>query len=293
MTDQRNPAADRFTSENSVEHANGPFAPDLLVEARGAVRLVTLNRPATRNAMVPTLHRALEALWSHLAADPNARAVVLTGAGRAFSAGGDLDEMTAWSWDLDARRREIDGARKLLTEIVQFPLPVIAAVNGPAVGLGCSLAISSDVVMMAQSAYLADPHVALGLTAADGGALLWPFLMGLLRAKEFLLTGDKISADDAVRLGLANHVVPDDALLDRAMALAERLAAYPPQAVRSTKLALNMHVRQVFSTVMEYALAEEYRSFDTPEHREAVRTLTGLMDASYARSRQRRGGDRQ
>jgi enoyl-CoA hydratase len=256
-----------------VERLQNPFAPELLIEERGPVRVVTLNRPEALNAMVPRLHRALEEVWSHLAADGAARAVVLTGAGRAFSAGGDLDEVARWWDDTDARRREIDGARRLLTEIVDFPLPVVAAVNGPAVGLGCTLAVSSDIVLIAESAFLADPHVGIGLTAADGGALVWPFLVGMLRAKEYLLTGDRIPAEQAVAIGLANRVVPDDDLLDAALQLADRLAAQPPQAVRSTKQALNLHVRRAFADVLEYALREEYRSFDAPEHREIVREL--------------------
>jgi enoyl-CoA hydratase len=263
---------------DDVANLSNPFAPELLIEARGPVRIVTMNRPAALNSMVPGLHRALEGVWSHLAADPEARAVVLTGAGRAFSAGGDLDELTQWWTDVDARRREIDGARRLLAEIVDFPLPVVAAVNGPAVGLGCTLAVSSDVVLMGSSAFLADPHVGLGLTAADGGVVLWPFLVGLLRAKEYLLTGERIPADKAVELGLANHAVPDAELLDRALSLADRLAAQPPQAVQSTKKALNMHVRRAFADVLEYALAEEFRSFDTLEHREAVKALRDGAD---------------
>jgi enoyl-CoA hydratase len=133
-------------------------------------------------------------------------------------------------------------------------------------------------VLMASSAFLADPHVGLGLTAADGGVVLWPFLVGLLRAKEYLLTGERIPADEAVDFGLANRVVPDAELLDQAVALAERLAAQPPQAVQSTKKALNMHVRRAFADVLEYALAEEFRSFDTPEHQEAVRALKDRAD---------------
>ncbi|MEU1515175.1 enoyl-CoA hydratase-related protein [Streptomyces sp. NPDC005811] len=237
------------------------------------MRVVTLNRPESLNAMVPRLHRALERVWAHLAADTEARAVVLTGAGRAFSAGGDLEAVARWWDDTEARQHEIDGARRLLAEIVDFPLPVVAAVNGPAVGLGCSLAVGSDIVLMAESAFLADPHVGLGLTAADGGTLFWPYLVGMLRAKEYLLTGDRIPAEQAVAIGLANRVVPDDELVDAALRLAERLAAQPPQAVRSTKQALNLHVRRAFADVLEYALAEEYRSFDAPEHRAVVEEL--------------------
>lgn len=249
---------------------DNPFAPELLVEVRGPVRVVTLNRPEALNATNEALHGALIAVWRHLADDPEARAVVLTGAGRAFSAGGDFDHFVELWDDRGLRRKEIDGARRLLTEMIDFPLPVVAAVNGPAVGLGCNLAVCSDIVLIAESAFIADPHVGVGLTAADGGAPTWPLLMGMLRAKEYLLTSKRIPAAQAVEIGLANRMVPDGELMDQALALAEKLAAQPPQAVQTTKRALNMHMKRAIAGVLEYALAEEYSSFDTPEHQALV-----------------------
>jgi len=257
-----------------------PFAPELLLEQRGPVRIVTLNRPEALNAANDRLHAALVAVWRHLADDPSARAVVITGAGRAFSAGGDFEHFTEVWDDLSLRRRELEGARRLLTEMVDFPLPVIAAVNGPAVGLGCNLAVCSDIVLIAESAHVADPHIAVGLTAADGGAPTWPLLMGMLRAKEYLLTSERIPAHTAVELGLANRVVADADLMGEAVALAEKIAAQPPQAVQSTKRALNMHIKRAVAGVLEYALQEEFASFDTPEHRE-------IVTAFLARSRRR------
>ena len=146
------------------------FEPELLVESRGPIRLVTLNRPEALNSANEALHKALVAVWGHIAADDEARCVVLTGAGRAFSAGGDMKHFVELWDDKATRQKEIDGARKLLTAMIDFPLPVVAAVNGPAVGLGCNLAVSSDVVLIAESAFMCDPHVGVGLTAADGHA---------------------------------------------------------------------------------------------------------------------------
>ena len=257
------------------------FAPELLIEARGAVRVVTLNRPDALNATNEALHSALIQVWRHLAQDEGARAVVLTGAGRAFSAGGDFEHFVELWDDRDRRRKEIDGARRLLTEMIDFPLPVVAAVNGAAVGLGCNLAVCSDIVLIAESAFISDPHVGVGLTAADGGAPTWPLLMGMLRAKEYLLTSARIPAHEAVAIGLANRVVPDADLLDEALAVAERLAAQPPQAVQSTKRALNMHVKRAVAGVLEYALGEEFASFDTPEHQQIVQSF---LDRSRARA---------
>jgi enoyl-CoA hydratase len=260
---------------------SNPFAPELLIEAKGSIRVVTLNRPEALNATNEALHDALIAVWRHLAEDREARAVVLTGAGKAFSAGGDLEHFVELWDNRELRRKEIDGARRLLTEMVDFPLPVVAAVNGPAVGLGCNLAVCSDIVLVAESGYLADPHVGVGLTAADGGAPTWPVLIGMLRAKEYLLTSERIPAEQAVALGLANRVVPDAELLDQALAVAGKLAAAPPQAVQSTKRALNMHLKRAIAGVLEYALAEEFASFDTPEHQDLVR---GFLERSRARS---------
>jgi enoyl-CoA hydratase len=246
------------------------FAPDLLIEAVEAVRVITLNRPESLNAVSASLHEALEHVWRHVASDPEARAVVITGAGRAFSAGGDLNQIVALQRDPVTRGVVLDQARRLVSEVMDFRLPVIAAVNGPAVGLGCTVAACTDVVLIADTAFMADPHVSVGLTAGDGGAAVWPLIMGMLRAKEHLLTGDPISAEQAVAYGLANRVVPAGSLMTEAMALAARLAAQPPQAVQSTKRALNMHLKRAISGVLEYALAEENLSFDTPEHRAVV-----------------------
>lgn len=248
-------------------------APSLLVEARGAVRVVTLNRPAALNAIDVGLHVALGRVWDRLAADPGARAVVLTGAGRAFSAGGDLAHIQAMQADPDLRRAEMDLAATLVRRMLACPLPVVAAVNGPAVGLGATLTVLSDLVLIADDAYLADPHVPVGLTAADGGVSLWPAHLGLHRAKEYLLLGDRIPAAVAVELGLANRAVPGDELLDEALALAGRLAAQPAHAVRTTKESLNAHLAHAVGDLLDRALDAEFASFDDAEHRAAVARL--------------------
>ncbi|MBX6387741.1 MAG: enoyl-CoA hydratase/isomerase family protein [Frankia sp.] len=261
-----------------------PFAPELLLEERGPVRIVTLNRPEALNATNERLHAALVAVWRHIADDRSARAVVITGAGRAFSAGGDFEHFAELWENRPLRRKEIEGARRLLTEMVDFPLPVVAAVNGPAVGLGCNIAVCSDIVLIAQSAYICDPHISVGLTAADGGAPTWPLLMGMLRAKEHLLTSERIPAPMAVELGLANRVIADGDLMDEALALAEKIAAKPPQAVQSTKRALNMHIKRAVAGVFEYALQEEFASFDTPEHREIVQAFLARSQRRAAKA---------
>src|SRR5688500_12072187 len=210
--------------------------PDVIqIEADGPVRIVRLNRPDHLNATNHELHSALARLFPQLDADPEARVAVLTGNGRAFSAGGDFGYIDELIRDPALRRVSLTHGRQIVTGMVACRVPVIAAVNGPAVGLGCSLVALSDIVFMAESAHLADPHVLIGLVAADGGPVSWPLLTSLQLAKEYALTGDRIPAARAAEIGLVNHVVPDDQVLDRAMACAAKVAALPQGAVEDTK----------------------------------------------------------
>lgn len=236
----------------------------LLVEGDGPVRTVTLNRPDDLNAVNEDLHAALATVWTTLAADDSIKAVVLTGAGRAFSAGGDFDFLTRTASDPDFRFKTMAEARRIVSEMINFHKPVIAAVNGAAVGLGCSLAVLCDVVFISERAFFADPHVSLGLVAADGGALAWPLMMSILRAKEFLFSGDRIDAMSAERIGLANRVVPAGELLEQATAYATRVAAQPQQALWDTKRAINRHMRRAVDGVMDFAFAAESESFALP-----------------------------
>lgn len=254
---------------------DNPFAPSLLIEARGPIRIVTINRPEALNAVDPDIHRGLAHVWRHLAADPDARAAVLTGAGKAFSAGGDMDMFRRIQKDPVERAHLLEEARAVFNGLIEFPLPVVAAVNGPAIGLGCTLAVLCDLVYMAESSFLSDPHVSVGLTAGDGGAPFWPLTMSLVKAKELLFFGSRISAADAVSLGLANGITPDGDVLDHCVTVAERLAALPPQAVQSTKRAVNLHISRGANAVLDYALAAEHASFDTAEHQAVVASFLG------------------
>jgi enoyl-CoA hydratase len=236
----------------------------LRVEADGAVRIVTMSRPERKNAIDAELHRELTYVWGGLTAERDARVVVLTGAGGAFSAGGDADWLRAVNADVEVRWRALDEARRLVSELARFPLPVIAAVNGPAVGLGASLASLCDLILMSQTAYFADPHVLLGVAAADGAVASWPFLMGSVRAKYHLFTGERITPTMALDYGLVNEVLEPDRLLPRAVELAHRLAALPAPALRATKRAVNLHLERQALAVMDFATAAEEQHFSDP-----------------------------
>jgi enoyl-CoA hydratase len=211
----------------------------------------------------------------HAVADePEVRAVVITGAGDAFSAGGDFGLIEQMQEDTDLRRAILNRSRTLFWSLVALEVPVIAAVNGPAVGAGATLALLCDIVLMVEQAYLAEPRVNIGLVPGDGSAILWPLLAGVPAARAYLLTGDRMPAAEAHRLGLVHRVVEPDALLTEAMTLANRLARLSPHSVRATKRALNFPVESAALNGFEFALDAESQSFDTPELRATVQEHT-------------------
>ncbi len=241
------------------------------VRAEGPLRIITLNRPDSLNSVNDNLHVGLARLWQRLTDDAAARAAVITGAGRAFSAGGDFSYLKELSADADLRAKTIRDGREIVLGMARCRIPVIAAVNGPAVGLGCSLVALSDIVFIAEDAYLADPHVQVGLVAADGGPLTWPLHISLLLAKEYALTGTRIRAERAVELGLANHVVADP--VSEAIACAKKILGLPQQAVESTKRVLNIHLERAVLASLDYALSAESQSFVTEDFRTIVTKL--------------------
>ncbi|WP_040700317.1 enoyl-CoA hydratase/isomerase family protein [Nocardia vinacea] len=242
------------------------------VRAEGPVRIITLNRPDALNAVNDPLHAGLARLWPRLSADSGARVAVLTGAGRAFSAGGDFTYLEELSRDSDLRAKTIADGRDIVLGMARCRIPVIAAVNGPAVGLGCSLVALSDMVYIAETAYLADPHVQVGLVAADGGPLTWPLHTSMLLAKEYAITGARIPAARAREMGLANHVVEDP--VAEALACAQRMLELPQQAVESTKRVLNLQLEHAVLATLDYALAAEDLTFQSADFRANIAKLT-------------------
>lgn len=245
----------------------------LALERVGDVLKVTIAHPSSDlNAVDARLHHDLTALFAMLRREDQARAVVLTGRGKAFSAGGDfkwfpeLRDMAR----LDALRRD---AKQLIWDLLDVELPIVAAVNGHAMGLGASIALLCDVIFMADTATIGDPHVKVGIVAGDGGAAIWPLALGPARAKQYLMTGDPVPAAEAERIGLVNRVVPAASLLDEAMAFAARLAAGAPLAVRYTKLSVNKLVKDALNVAFDTSTALELVTFQSDDHREALAAI--------------------
>jgi enoyl-CoA hydratase len=251
---------------------------EIQIGTDGPVRVVRLNRPDHLNATNHVLHQGLAELFPQIDADSAARVAVLTGNGRAFSAGGDFDYLNELASDEALRRESLAHGRQIVTGMVRCRVPIVAAVNGPAVGLGCSLVALSDISFIAESAHLADPHVLLGLVAADGGPVTWPLLTSLQLAKEYALTGDPIPAARAVEIGLVNHVCRDEEVMEKALACAHRLAKLPKQAVEDTKRVLNLHLERAVLATLDFALTAEHRSFDSTELRANLDRMLSRAD---------------
>jgi enoyl-CoA hydratase len=246
---------------------------EMRIQAEGPVRTVTIDRPDELNAVNAGLHWALANVWRQIAADQDAKVVILTGAGRTFCAGGDFGWLMGNLEDPAAQNESLREGAQIIEEMVRFPLPVIAAVNGPAVGLGCSVAVLCDIVLMSTAAHLADPHIAVGLVAGDGGAAIWPLLTMMLRTKEYLYTGDRIGAETAVELGLATRTVEPDQLMLEARNLAERLARQPALALQSTKRVLNLHLGRALGEAVPAGFAAEAETMESSDYRRRITDL--------------------
>jgi len=246
------------------------------VEKKDRIAVVTLNRPESRNAIPMEAHAELEQLWLDIAQDEEVFSIVLTGAGKTFSAGGDVKGMAQRSGTVEGLQYTLKvpaATRRLLQNILDVPQPIIAAVNGDAVGLGATLALFGDVSVIAETAKFGDTHVKVGLVAGDGGTVIWPLLIGPARAKDFLMRGLIISGAEACRMNLLNYAVPTEEVLPKAMAIAEELAALPALAVRWTKLSVNKLIKQQLNMILDASIAFEMLSMNTHDHGEAARAF--------------------
>lgn len=241
---------------------------------RGRILYLTLNRPDVLNAIEGEMHEELSRLFVDAATDPDSDVIVLTGAGRAFSAGGDVELMQKAIDDPGIfERAVVPEAKKIVFSLLDCDKPVIAKLNGHAMGLGATIALFCDIIYAADHAKIGDPHVSVGLVAGDGGAVIWPQLIGFARAKEYLFTGKPLTAAKAAEIGLINHAVPA-ADLDAAVdALADQIAGGATKAIRWTKTTVNIALKQLAHSMMDTGLAYEALSNVSDEHVALVRAF--------------------
>jgi enoyl-CoA hydratase len=233
------------------------------------VVVVTLDRPEVLNAANVRMHREMSEVWAVIDADPDARVAVVTGAGRAFSAGGDLEMIDDMTQDYAALLAQWRDARAIVEQMLAAEKPVVSAVNGVAVGAGLAVALMADISIVGESTRLSDGHVRLGVAAGDHAALLWPLLCGMAKAKYYLLTADFIDGPEAERIGLVSRCVPDDRVLPEALAVAARLARGSATAVQWTRRVMNQWLRQALPVFGE-SVALEMLGFLGPDAREGL-----------------------
>lgn len=251
----------------------------LTIDRRDRIATVTMNRPERLNAVNSAFHEELRDVWLDLGNDYDVDVIVLTGAGRAFCGGGDIKDMAQLAEPFGGGRAKEPlavmqaEARRVARNMLDVEQPIIAAVNGDAFGLGASLALLSDIVIIAEDARIADTHVNVGLVAGDGGAVLWPLAVGPHRAKEFLMRGTRITGADAAAMGMVNYAVPSGQVLAKADEIAQELAAGAPLAIRWTKYSVNKWLKQVLEQVFDVSIAYELVTMRSADHQEGIAAL--------------------
>jgi len=237
------------------------------VEQEGMVGIVTINQPESLNAFSVKLHRQAEQIFHEMAYEDDVNAFVLTGAGKAFSAGGDIKAMQQGVF---AKLTPPEEPIRLILNLLKIKQPVVAAVNGSAIGLGATIALFCDIVVASEEARIGDPHVSVGLVAGDGGCIIWPLLIGMNRAKEMLLTGKLLKAEEAKNIGLINHCVPPAEVMPKALEIASSLASGPTKAIQWTKMSLNKKLLQDVNLILPTSTAFEYLTMHMEDHKEAA-----------------------
>jgi enoyl-CoA hydratase len=245
----------------------------LIFERRDhGVLLITINRPDKLNATNAKLHTELAGVWRDVAADDETRVAVVTGAGKAFSAGGDLDMIGEMAGDYREVARMATEAADLVLNMVDCEKPIVSAINGTAVGAGLAVALMADISVIAEDARLTDGHLRLGVVAGDHAAIVWPLLCGMARAKYYLLTADFLDGREAERIGLVSRCAPREEVLDTALEIATRIAKGPQQAARWTKRTLNHWLRAAIPA-FDASVAYEMLTFLGEDAQEGLRAL--------------------
>ncbi len=243
-------------------------------EKAGRAMTVTFNKPETLNAMTAQMHEETSRLFYDLGMDHSIDVVILTGAGKAFSAGGDIAGMQEMYDKPELFEVSIMEAKKVVFGILDCEKVLICKMNGDAVGLGATIGLFCDVIFAADHARIGDPHVKVGLAAGDGGAVIWPQLIGYARAKEYLLTGDLINAKDAAAMGLINYAVPAAELDERVDAFAKKIGSGAMKSIKWTKTAMNIGLKQLAHSMMDTCMAYEALSNRTADHLEAIKAFS-------------------
>lgn len=250
-----------------------PHFSSIALERDGRRLTVALNRPDSLNAFDQAMHDEFPAALAFARDDAGSDLIVLTGRGKAFSAGGDFAHILNNADHPEQFDHEVAKARQIVELLVDIDKPVVCRLNGAAVGLGATIALLCDIIYASEKARLGDPHVTIGLVAGDGGAIAWPMRIGLTRAKEYLLTGDLIDAKRAEEIGLINRCLPLDQLDAAVDELCAKLLAKPQFALRKTKALTNLEVKRLCGLLLDQGLAWESESIRQPEHRAAVEAL--------------------
>lgn len=241
------------------------------------VVVATLNRPDRLNAVNGRMHTELANIAREADNDDDVRVLVLTGAGRAFCAGGDF----SGEGGAIMGRQGLKETREIVDHMLDCSIPVISAVNGYAMGLGATVALLADIVVAGKSTTFADTHVKMGIGAGDGGQVIWPLLMGVNRAKYYLMTGDRISGEEAERAGLVNFLVEDDEVLTKALEIADRLAAGPGLAISASKVGINQYIKMVSNLVLPYSFGAELQTFRSEDAREAIKAFQEKREPNF------------
>ncbi|MCC7047448.1 MAG: enoyl-CoA hydratase/isomerase family protein [Alphaproteobacteria bacterium] len=262
------PESDQRLGEHSEVSVDYQRYSRFLIRRDGRILRVSLNRPEALNAIDGQTHLELTTIFRDIQEDAEADVVILTGEGKAFSAGGDVD----WLSDLVRRgiSPDMGHVKQIVYSLLELEKPVIARVPGVCVGLGATIALFSDIIIASENARFGDPHVKVGAVAGDGGAVIWPQLVGFARAKQYLLTGDIMTAQEAERIGLITKVVPRDKLDEEVQRIALQLVNGATQAIRWTKLAINMGLHQLAHSIMESCVPNEILSMKLDDHVEAL-----------------------
>jgi enoyl-CoA hydratase len=267
----------------------------LKVEVAERVATITINRPDSLNAVNNVVHHELEQIWLDVRADHDVNAIILTGAGRAFCAGGDVKGMAAGSLTASSGKKgkgrgrgpiAASNGRRLVDNMLDVEQPIIGAINGDAIGLGATLALLCDITVVSEKARLADTHVKVGIVAGDGGAVIWPLLIGPNRAKEFLMRGNFINGAEAGRIGMVNYAVAPELVMPKARELAQELADGPTWAIRWSKLSVNKWLKQQSNLIMDASLAYEMMSFNHKDHKEAVKAFVEKRKPNFVNEKE-------